>query len=323
MNETRLEELDELRYHDLGAARAAVDRAIADAEPEELPYLLGIRGSCLRMAGELEAAEEAIADGLRRAADLGSLPAEAELTQRRAFVEGGWLRFRDALAWTHRATLLWVELDDRERIGQTLVDRGQWLYHLGRHRESIRSSRAALGYLEPGSWRNRYTAVTGIGYCHRALGELGPARERATEGLAIARRLGPSLHASSAQLVGEIEWELGDHRAAARSFAAAAELFRDSVIDLAWARGCCVAAQALAGGPLGGAAREAETVIFRLGRHRRLTAALWELLRTARDIECSRQTQAVIEALAKVQAEVRRRRGRRTSGAGDHPFGSG
>jgi len=220
-----LEVIDDLRYENLGQATTRAASAVRRAADRlTAARALGIWASCMRLHRQLDDATLALDLAFELAGT--ARPLAGELAQRAAFVlheRGEYLR---GLALVEQALIAYVEANDPDRIGRTLVDRGVLLYQLGEPAAALLSYKSSLRYLAASSQRNRGAAMQGLGRIYYEMGNLDQAAEVTRE----AARVLPS----SGTLAGHLAWlraaiasDLGNHRQAEAQYRRALVLFAE------------------------------------------------------------------------------------------------
>ena len=185
-----LTELDTLRYD---APQKTANRALEALEfvdVQDVPFALGVWASSQRMLMNLDEATHALLAGLDIADDRQDFGARGDLLQRLATVVSDNGDYALALTLATSATDAHARIGDREAVGQTLVDRGEWLLYLEQYKESITLHRQALPLLAPNDDIHRVTAWLDIGLSHQGMGELEKARSSLREAWKYADSIG-------------------------------------------------------------------------------------------------------------------------------------
>lgn len=206
-----LMELDTLRYDE---PQKAADRTLAALEfvdTQDVSFALGIWASSQRMLMNIEDATHALLAGLKIADTSQDLRARGDLLQRLATVVSDCGEHAEALTLATQATDAHARAGDLEAVGQTLVDRGEWLLYLGRFKESIAMHRQALPLLARNDDIHRVTAWQDIGLCFHAQGSFEEAAHALREAWRSADSIGILNQSKLAWLEAVIDFSLGDH----------------------------------------------------------------------------------------------------------------
>ncbi len=156
--------------------------------------LLAVYGSALRMTDDYDPAQQALVAALELAEPAGDLSTLGDLLQRLAYVVADRCTdHRRALKLAERATDCHLRAGDLNSVGKTFVDRGLWLYKLGRLEEAIRMQHTALEHLQAEEHRHRCAALQGLGVYHRELGDPVSAQEDALRARQLTPHVGPLL----------------------------------------------------------------------------------------------------------------------------------
>ena len=179
--------LDDHRFgdprHTLRLISAALDQVEAGLAPRwtALP-LLAVWGSARRMVCDqprLVEAQQALIAAYQLAEPGGDPATLGDLLQRLAYVVADRGYPRRALALTDLAILRHTVACHRRGVGRSLVDRGMWLYDLGKPRQAIEAQKAALKNLPDDEQRTRFSAFRHLGLTYRELGNPESARHYA------------------------------------------------------------------------------------------------------------------------------------------------
>ncbi|MDY7092663.1 MAG: tetratricopeptide repeat protein [Acidobacteriota bacterium] len=174
---TFLQSLDRKRYTDPAGTLSLAEGAVSMVELELLPQLLGVAGSSLRHLWRLEEAASIIHCGLELAAASDDVAALGSLLQRMGYVVAATGDLEEALRLADAAATHFLRTGQHRALGPALIDRGIWLYNLGRYEESIQIHSAALELLAEEQARNRITGLEYKALCYRELGDFDLAQE--------------------------------------------------------------------------------------------------------------------------------------------------
>ncbi len=220
--------LDAHRYRDAREAGRFARTGLEEVAAGLCPLawgipLLGVYGSALRMTEDHDEALQALVTALELAERFDDQTALGDLLQRLAYAVadrcGDYLRSARLAA---RATDFHLLAGDMNAVGQTFVDRGRWLYQLGRLEEAIRIQGRALELLEADEHKYRFSALQILGLSHLELEELERAQEFAASAAELAPRVGSWLAAKLLRLQARIA-------VARRKYPEAEELLREAI----------------------------------------------------------------------------------------------
>ncbi len=224
--------LDSLRYDNAVQAAKLVEKVIVHLIPalpgprgERLALLctaLGIFASARRRKGRFADS----ARTFRRALELSRrqrLRAEtAALLQRSSYLLKDFGHFERALIYLREALEIYVDLDSRPGIAQTLVDRGMMLCYLGDYPTAVSVLEQALRRLADSNLtRHICAAYQYLAYAHQQLGELDAA-ERWLETATTVTGLERGLHC------GRLRWQQGALALKRGAYRRAEELLRSA-----------------------------------------------------------------------------------------------
>jgi len=186
-----LKTLDTMRYE---APQRAVElglEMIVWAPRNKIPHLLGVVGSAWRLMCELDLANHAIYSAIQMARELEDMSAYASLLQRLSYVYSEKPELETALSLAEQAALTHMRLGNRAGVAKTLVDQGNYLYYLGRWRESNALQHLALDWLPEEESHNRTAALVFLALNHLELGSpheaLGFIEKAEVEGAGLVR----------------------------------------------------------------------------------------------------------------------------------------
>ncbi len=224
-------ELDAHRYRNaVDAARFALtglEEVVAGPRPPAwgIP-LLAVYGSALRMTDDFDGAQQTLVTALELAEPTGDEATLGDLLQRLAYVVADRRGdYRRASQLSRRATDYHNLVEDSNSVGKTLVDRGLWLYKLGRPDQAIRMQHRALRRLEAGEHRHRFSALQVLGLCNRDLGDLENAHKHASQAAELAPLVGSLLTAKLLRLQAKIAVDRRQYEAAEEHLREAIEVF--------------------------------------------------------------------------------------------------
>lgn len=128
---------------------------------------------------------------------------------------------RTAILCSNTGIRLYLQLDDRVGQGQSMVDLGNWFYHLEEYGEALECNRLALRLLPTSEVDHRFSALLSNAYCLEQLGDLEGA-DRWTE---IAQ-----LHSEGVKgaLLASLYWMRGKLAARRSQYSKARKRFEDA-----------------------------------------------------------------------------------------------
>ncbi len=163
--------------------------------------LLAVYGSAMRMTEDHDEALQTLVTALELAERSGDQTALGDLLQRLAYaVADRCGDCRRAARLAARATDFHLLAGDMNAVGKTFVDRGRWLYELGRLEEAIRIQGRALELLVADEHHFRFSALQILGLSHLELGDPERAHEYAGRAAELAPRVGSWLAAKLLRL---------------------------------------------------------------------------------------------------------------------------
>ncbi len=159
--------------------------------------LLAVWGSARRMVFDrpntLDEAQQALIAAYEIAEAWGAAPILGDLLQRLGCVVADRGDRQRALALTDLALVKHATGCHQRGIARSLVDRGGWLYYLGKPCQAIEAQQAALEQLPEDERRNRFSAFQNLGLCYQELGEPDRAKHYAKLAEEISDGLGDFL----------------------------------------------------------------------------------------------------------------------------------
>ncbi len=230
-----VQRLDDLRFHDPRQTLELVADALRFVEAGVTPRwtavpLLAVWGSARRMVFDrpntLDEAQQALLAAYEIAEPWGAAALLGDLLQRLGYVVADRDHRRWALALTDLALVKHATGSHRRGIARTLVDRGMWLYYLGKPRQAIEAQRAALEQLPEDEQRHRFSAFQNLGLCYRELGEPERARRYASFAEETVSGLGDWLRAKLLWLMAFLSLDEDDDRQAEQFLEEVIGLFR-------------------------------------------------------------------------------------------------
>lgn len=199
----QLDELDEERYSDPKRALNQLEGLSRDADAESAVPLLGVAASCYRLMFGLREAAACIVAGRALAEETRRWRALGDLHQRATYILAAAGLMSCAEYEAERASLLFVRLADRGKIGESLIDQAYCKAKFKRFDESYRLYRAAESYLDHLPLRYRVACFQGSG---ATLARMGRTVE-ACRYLALATTAARDSH--NPLLVGKVVWLRG------------------------------------------------------------------------------------------------------------------
>ncbi len=147
VGEARLSVLETRVYEKPKETRAVLSRELQTARPEEVPRILGLYGSALRIESDLDRAEIVFREAREIARTLDLPAAEPGLLLRLAYLDLERERPTTALRWAQEATLAYAHVDDQEGQGRGFQALGMLRYYAGDYQTALRDLDTALRFL--------------------------------------------------------------------------------------------------------------------------------------------------------------------------------
>ncbi len=197
LSEQRLAALDVAVQVKPARTRGAIKDELSLASREQVPRLLGLYGSCLRVEQDIARAELVLRQALEMAQAPDLAVAEPDLLIRLAYVVFEQQRLEPALRYSMEATLGYGCLGDREGEGRGYLTTGMFRYYSHDYRHALRDLAACL---------SRCTAPHDLFAAHQvsALCQLELSREgEAGQAVAKARELASEVPPWS---VAKLDW---------------------------------------------------------------------------------------------------------------------
>ncbi len=183
----RLTELESSSQVDPDGTRGAIRSELDRASRQELPQLLGIYGSALRVEVELSRAFLVLREAREMARTLDLPRVEADLLVRMAYVALERQSPVHALRYAQEGTLAYARLADREGEGKGFLATGMFRYYNQDYREALRDLQATIDL-------SRVPARVMGAHQIQALCWLGlEESEKAQAAASEARRLAPGM----------------------------------------------------------------------------------------------------------------------------------
>ncbi|MCP3964533.1 MAG: hypothetical protein GY719_42435 [bacterium] len=187
LGERRLRILETQTHERPQQARSALSRELQLARPDELPRILGLYGSALRVESDLDRAELVLKEARDLARELGLRDAEADLLIRMAYLTLERERLPRAVKWAQEGTLAHTRLGDREGQGRGFQILAILGYYSGDFEDALRNSDAALGFLSDPLFRLATHQLAAL--CHAEAGAVEDARQAASLARAAVDRI--------------------------------------------------------------------------------------------------------------------------------------
>ena len=197
LGEERLAELEAAVQTDPRRTRTELERELDRASRRELPVVLALYGTALRLESDLLRAELVLRQAIEMARALDLPAAEADLLIRLSLVALERHGPSVALRCAEEATLLFARHDDREGEGRGFLTTGTFRYYNEDYRGAARDLEAALKRLET-PWL-LFSAHQVAGFCWLALDAIEQAAREASR----ARQLAPQV---PSWLVAKLDW---------------------------------------------------------------------------------------------------------------------
>ncbi len=193
----RLSEIEASLQTKPQATRALIAKELHQASREEVPLLLGICASTLRVESDLDHAEIVLRQAIEMSQELKPSTTEADLLIRRSYVALERQSPSRALLHAQRATLMYARFDDQEGEGRGFLTSAMFHYYLDDHREALLDVQATLNRtVMP---RRLIAAHQTRALCYLALGNANQAGEEA----AIARQIASNV---DQWVLGKLSW---------------------------------------------------------------------------------------------------------------------
>ena len=174
-------------------------RELQVARTDEVPRVLGLYGSALRIMADLDHAEVVFKDALEIARTLDLPTAEPELLLRMAYLALEREQPARALRWAEKATLGNTRLGNREGQGRGFQALGMLRYYTEDHVQALREYQAALDCLTDEHSHLLLATHQGAAFCYGALGAEDKAWRSVSSARALARDAPEWMH-------GKLSW---------------------------------------------------------------------------------------------------------------------
>lgn len=191
----------------------------------EQPVAMGIYASCLRQLDKTEACLVALDDALDLARRDGNVWAEANLLQRRSYVESEAGDLDSSIHTSRQALALFLESGDDDRVGTTLFDQSMNYYHLRKWHRAIQLSLAAIAYLDPANLQNIFACHTCLAASYAEVSE----PEFSMASLESAKRV--SVEIGSPVVAARVLWTEADILVKLSRYSQAEQLLRRVACD--------------------------------------------------------------------------------------------
>ena len=172
-----LVELAALVYYRSEEALGWIDLAVSKASRRELPEVLGLAASALKITIRLEEAMHACTAAILAARHLSRSRATASLLQTSAYILLDSGDFEHALCMADQAAGISNRTHDPLEVSRSAISQALCLIHLGRFREAISSCEIALGRLPASEALHLSAALQLRALAHQELGEIEAAFE--------------------------------------------------------------------------------------------------------------------------------------------------
>lgn len=219
VTKTVLRDLDTERLEDPLGVKNKIDGLWSLLSRPDIPYALGIYGSCLRQLGATQEAKVALRRALDFARELRSPRLEAETILRYAMTVASTGDFEKALRISDESFSKMCRASHRDGIGRALVDQGIYEWHLERPSQAAERFTSALDFLAPSSRAYRYGAHLNLSTCLIELGDHSPGIRHLGLAKNLVEELGPAMQA-------KFLWAEGRLALAAGRPAVSEEVFR-------------------------------------------------------------------------------------------------
>ncbi len=184
LGEPRLRELETSLREEPRATRQTLSSELLRAAREEVPLVLGLYGSALRVEAELSKAEFVIHEALAIAHACGLPACAPDLLNRLSYVSLEQEKPQRALREAQEATLAATRLRATADMGRGFLTLSMLRYYNEEYHEGVRDARAALTYLADPTLQLGAHQTAGL--CYAALNESARAREHITTAWTLA-----------------------------------------------------------------------------------------------------------------------------------------
>ena len=217
-----IQELDNLRYEEPLRALEKARAELLSSSPVLKAQLLGVSASCYRLLADIPRAKGCIARGLDIADRKRALSTKGDLLQRLSLLTRDEGRIHLSLDINMEAIL--TNVDEEWRVGRCFVDRGTFLFSLGRLKEAEYFFLRSTGFLAPDDMRNKFSAYQNLATCLVEQGALNDAKIYALKAKDFSR-------AAGAYFKAHLEWLLADISRAELDFDLAIEHYSNAFAD--------------------------------------------------------------------------------------------
>jgi len=146
LGEERLAEIESMLQSNPRKTRGALSRAVSRANNEELPRILGLYGSCLRLETNLDRAKVVLVHARDIAVELEVPAAEADILIRLAYVALEKNQFSHGMRRAADAIVISARIHDREGQGIGFLTMGTFEYYRDEFVEALKDFGATLQY---------------------------------------------------------------------------------------------------------------------------------------------------------------------------------
>lgn len=193
LGEERLQELETLRPLDRQHLRALLKQEVDQAARDELPIILGLYASALQFDGDLSHAALVFQEAIEMAKALDSLPVEAHLLIRMAYMALEWQSPAHALKHAQEGTLAFACLGELEGEARGFLAMGIFRYYTQSYHRSLQYNQAALDRSKKP--KLRFSAHLNSAFCSLALDQEEQSHYYADEAQQFASQVDASMRA--------------------------------------------------------------------------------------------------------------------------------
>jgi tetratricopeptide (TPR) repeat protein len=208
LGQARLAELEASLQSNPRQTRGILSRIVGEARREELPRILGLYGSSLRVESDLDRSKVVLSSARDLARELSLPLAEADILIRRAYVSLERDRLPEAMRKAEESTVISARFDDREGEGRGFMAMGMFRFYSQDFQASLDDLAAVL---RRSSIPSRIVAAHQCSaLCYIALDQKDDARQE----IETARRVSPEVEV---WMQGKLAWTearlfVGDER---------------------------------------------------------------------------------------------------------------
>lgn len=140
----RIQQLQDSLPTDPGGTRIAIEQELPRAAPDEVPLLLGLSGSALRLQTDLARAALLLKEAREIARELNLSAIEADLLIRLSYVALENNNLPQAIRFSDHGIVLFARLDDRIGQGRAFLARGTFQFYRHDYHEALQDFQATI-----------------------------------------------------------------------------------------------------------------------------------------------------------------------------------